>query len=170
MQTFEGKMNAAHMRFGVIVGRFNELITRNLLQGACDTLKRYGASEADISIVWVPGAFEIPLIAKQLALSGNVDAIICLGAVIRGATPHFDYVAGQCASGITAASMESGVPMAFGVLTTNTLEQAIERAGSKVGNKGSEAAICAIEMADLLRQLDNTKPNESCCSKAFAVK
>lgn len=169
MQIYEGKVNATQMRFGIVVSRFNEIISRNLLQGALETLKRHGADDSNITVVWVPGAFEIPLAAKKLAFSGTVDTVICLGAVIRGATPHFEYVASQCASGINTAGLESGLPVIFGVLTTDTVEQAIERAGSKSGNKGSEVSVSAIEMVDLLRQMGLPKAKHESCSKAFSV-
>ncbi|MCT4661848.1 MAG: 6,7-dimethyl-8-ribityllumazine synthase [Tissierellales bacterium] len=135
----------------MIVGRFNEFIGGKLLDGAIDALKRHGVDENDISLIWVPGAFEIPLAAKRLAVSGNYDAIICLGAVIRGATPHFDYVANEVSKGIANISIETGVPISFGVLTTDTIEQAIERAGTKAGNKGFDAANTAIEMVNLFK-------------------
>lgn len=153
MNEYAGNLNASDMRFGIVVSRFNELMTRALLQGAMDCLKRHGSKEDSLTVAWVPGAFEIPLAAKKLADSHQFDAVICLGVVIRGETPHFDYVAGQAAGGILKASMESGVPVAFGVLTTENMEQAWARSGSKAGNKGYEAAEAAIEMVDLLRQL-----------------
>ena len=146
------------MRIAIACSRFNDLITDRLLAGARDTLERHGVDAGSIIEVWAPGAFELPLVAKTLAASGEVDAVICLGAVIRGATGHYDLVAGQCASGIQSAQLETGVPVIFGVLTTETIEQAIERAGTKLGNKGSEAAVAAIEMADLLRQLPKAPP------------
>lgn len=146
------------MRIAIACARFNDLITDRLLAGARDTLERHGVDPGSITEVWAPGAFELPLVAKTLAASGEVDAVICLGAVIRGATGHYDLVAGQCASGIQAAQLETGVPIIFGVLTTETIEQAIERAGTKLGNKGSEAAAAAIEMADLIRQLPKPAP------------
>lgn len=149
----EGKLEASGIKVGIIVSRFNSFICERLLEGAMDTLIRHGASDEDIHLVRVPGAFEIPLIAKKLATSKNYDAIICLGAVIRGATPHFEYVSAEVSKGIAAASMETGVPISFGVLTTDSLEQAIERAGSKAGNKGSDAAISVIEMVNLCKEL-----------------
>jgi 6,7-dimethyl-8-ribityllumazine synthase len=149
----EGSLNAAGKRFGLIVSRFNELISRKLLEGAVDCLIRHQASNDDITVTWVPGAFEIPLAAKKMAASGKYDAIICLGAVIRGSTPHFDYVAAEVSKGCAHVSMDSGIPVAFGVLTTETIEQAIERAGTKAGNKGFDAAMTAIEMADLVPKL-----------------
>jgi 6,7-dimethyl-8-ribityllumazine synthase len=151
--TYEGRLDAAGIRVAVVVSRFNELITRQLLEGARDGLRRHGADEEALSVVWVPGAFEIPLVARRLARSGAFDAVVCLGAVIRGATPHFDHVASQAAAGIARAGQDTGVPVIFGVLTTDTIEQAIERAGTKAGNKGYDAAVAAIEMANLLRQL-----------------
>ena len=153
-KTLEGKISAEGYRFGLVASRFNDFITGHLLEGALDALRRHGAEEEGLTLVRVPGAFEIPLAAKKLAASGRFDAIVCLGAVIRGATPHFDYVAGEVAKGVAAASLESGVPIAFGVLTTDTIEQAIERAGTKAGNKGFDAACAAIEMANLFKQLD----------------
>ena len=153
MKTFEGKLNAKGLRFNIIVGRFNEFIGGKLLEGAKDALIRHGAELDDIDITWVPGAFEIPLVAKKVAASKNYDSVICLGAVIRGNTPHFDYVASEVTKGIAHVSIESEVPVIFGVLTTDTIEQAIERAGTKAGNKGFDAAVTAIEMANLLKQL-----------------
>ncbi|HEV3233306.1 MAG TPA: 6,7-dimethyl-8-ribityllumazine synthase [Candidatus Dormibacteraeota bacterium] len=153
MEVKAGKLNASKRRFGIVVARFNDFVTGKLLEGAVDTLVRMGAAEGDITVVWVPGAFEIPVAAARLARGGKVDAVICLGTVIRGQTPHFDYVAGQCASGIAAISLETGLPVILGVLTTETMEQAIDRAGGKMGNKGAEAAEAAVEMADLLGQL-----------------
>lgn len=152
-RVFEGKLQAEGMRFAIVVSRFNDFIGEHLVGGALDALNRNGAKEEDVSIFKVPGAFEIPLVAKQLALQKNYDAIICLGAVIRGATPHFEYVSAEVSKGIASASLETGTPMAFGVITTDNLEQAIERAGSKAGNKGWSAAIAAIEMVDLLRKI-----------------
>jgi 6,7-dimethyl-8-ribityllumazine synthase len=149
----EGRLTAAGLRFVVVVGRFNGFITERLLAGAMDALTRAGADAAQIDVVKVPGSWEIPLAAAELARQHRYDAVICLGAVIRGETPHFDYVAGEAAKGIARASAETGVPVAFGVLTANTLEQAIDRAGGKGGNKGFDAAMTAIEMANLLRAL-----------------
>lgn len=153
MKTYEGKLIASGLKFGIVVGRFNEFIGSKLLSGAIDTFKRHGAKEDDIEITWVPGAFEIPLVAKKLAKSKKYDAVICLGAVIRGATPHFEYVSSEVTKGIASVSLDSELPVIFGVLTTDTIEQAIERAGTKAGNKGSEAAITAIEMANLLKEI-----------------
>ncbi|QAA34789.1 6,7-dimethyl-8-ribityllumazine synthase [Clostridium manihotivorum] len=152
MKIYEGKLIAQGLKFGIIVGRFNEFIGGKLLSGALDGLKRHGALENEIEIAWVPGAFEIPLIAKKLAKSNKYDAVICLGAVIKGSTPHFDYVSSEVSKGIASVSLETEVPVIFGVLTTDTIEQAIERAGTKAGNKGYDAAITAIEMANLLRE------------------
>ena len=149
----EGQLLAEGLRFAIVVSRFNDFISSRLVEGAMDALKRHGASEEQVVLVKVPGAFETPLAAKKLAESGQYDAVICLGAVIRGATPHFDYVAAEVSKGIANVALESNVPVTFGVLTTDTLEQAIERAGSKSGNKGSEAAIAAIEMANLYKEL-----------------
>lgn len=151
MKIYEGKLIAEGLRFGIIVGRFNEFIGGKLLDGAIDAIKRHGGAEEDIEISWVPGAFEIPLIAKKLAKSGRYDAVICLGAVIRGATPHFDYVSGEVTKGVALVGLETEVPTVFGVLTVDTIEQAIERAGTKAGNKGFEAAVTAIEMANLMK-------------------
>jgi 6,7-dimethyl-8-ribityllumazine synthase len=149
----EGKLDAAGLRFGIVVGRFNSFISERLLEGAVDALVRHGASDGDIDVIRVPGSFEIPLAAQKLATAKKHDALICLGAVIRGATPHFDYVAGEVAKGIAQVSLASGTPIAFGVLTTDTIEQAVERAGTKAGNKGFEAAMTAIETANLFREL-----------------
>lgn len=153
MKTYEGKLIARDYKFAVIVGRFNEFISGHLLSGALDCLKRHEAEEDNIEIIWVPGSFEIPLAAQKAAASKRYDAVICLGAVIRGATPHFDYVASEVAKGIAAVGLNTGIPVIFGVITSDTLEQAIERAGSKAGNKGWQAAASAIEMADLSKQL-----------------
>jgi 6,7-dimethyl-8-ribityllumazine synthase len=153
VRVFEGHLNADGMRFAAVVSRFNDFISARLLEGALDTLTRHGAKTEDIEVFRVPGSFEIPLVAKKLALSGKYHAIICLGAVIRGSTPHFDYVAAEVSKGIAAAGLETGVPIIFGVLTTDTIEQAIERAGTKAGNKGASAAAAAIEVADLLRKI-----------------
>lgn len=153
MLTHEGKLVGTGMKVGIIVGRFNGFISTKLLEGAMDALIRHGVLEEDVMTAWSPGAFEIPLIAKKMAKSKKYDAIVCLGAVIRGATAHFDYVAGEVSKGIAHVSLETEVPVIFGVLTTDTLEQAIERAGTKAGNKGFDAAMAAIEMANLLRQL-----------------
>jgi 6,7-dimethyl-8-ribityllumazine synthase len=150
---FEGQLRAEGMRFGLVVSRFNDFITGRLLEGCCDGLLRHGAQESDIAIYKVPGAFEIPLAAKKLAATGKYDAVICLGAVIRGATPHFDYIAAEVSKGVANVSLETGVPVVFGVLTTDTIEQAVERAGTKAGNKGAEAAATAIEMVDLLKHV-----------------
>jgi 6,7-dimethyl-8-ribityllumazine synthase len=145
----EGVLQASGKRFAIVASRFNELITRKLLEGAVDCLIRHGAQQENIAVVWVPGAFEIPLAAKKIAQTQRFDAVICLGAVIRGSTPHFDYIAAEVTKGIAATALETGKPIAFGVLTTNTIEQAVERAGMKAGNKGFDAAMTAIEMADL---------------------
>jgi 6,7-dimethyl-8-ribityllumazine synthase len=150
---YEGQLVSNGLRYGIVVGRFNEFISFRLLDGALDALKRHGAQEQDIEIAYVPGSFEIPLIAKKMAESGKYDAIITLGAVIRGATPHFDYVCAETAKGVAAVGLQTGVPTIFGVLTTDSIEQAVERAGTKAGNKGWEAAISAIEMANLTRSL-----------------
>jgi 6,7-dimethyl-8-ribityllumazine synthase len=157
MTTFEGKLSGKGLRFALIVGRFNELISGQLLQGALDNLRRHDVAEADVDVAWVPGAFEMPLIAQHLAASRSYDAVICLGAVIRGGTPHWEYVAGEAAKGIAKVSLDTGVPVVFGVLTTDTIDQAIERAGTKAGNKGWAAATSALEMANLLRTLPGGK-------------
>ena len=150
----EGMLDGAGLRVGLVASRFNDLITRRLLDGALDGLTRHGVDAGDVTVAWVPGAFELPLVASRLAASGRFDAIIALGAVIRGDTGHYEHVAGQTASGIARVALDTGLPVVFGVLTTDTIEQAIERAGSKAGNKGFEAAATAIETADLLRRLD----------------
>ena len=149
----EGDLAATGRTFGVVASRFNDFIVRPLLDGALDAIKRHGGDTAAVDVVWVPGSYEIPLVAKRLALSGKYDAIVCLGAVIRGATAHFDYVAGGVASGISAVALEANLPVIFGVLTTDTIEQAIERSGTKAGNKGFEAVVTAIEMASLMDQM-----------------
>jgi len=151
--TYTGKLSGRGLRVALICARFNDLITERLLAGALDSLRRHDVDDDSITVAWVPGAFELPVVAKRLAASGDYDAIVCLGAVIRGATGHYEQVANQCAAGIARASLDTGVPVIFGVLTTDTIEQAIERAGVKAGNKGADAAASAIEMADLLRQL-----------------
>ena len=153
VMTLEGKLVAKELKFGIVVARFNEFITNKLLSGAIDTFVRHGAEEDDIQVAWVPGAFEIPLVAQKMALSGKYDAVICLGAVIRGSTPHFDYVCAEAAKGVGQVGLSSGVPTIFGVITADTIEQAIERAGTKAGNKGSDAAMSAIEMANLFKSL-----------------
>lgn len=147
----EGNLDASKLKFGIIVSRFNELVAKGLLAGAEDCLKRHGAKDENIDIFWVPGAFEIPPVAKRIAK--NYDAVICLGAVIRGGTPHFEYVASEVAKGVAKVSLETGVPVIFGVLTTDNLEQALERAGAKPGNKGFAAALAAIELANLSKQI-----------------
>jgi len=155
MRTIEGKLDASGLRFGIVIARFNEFISGKLLAGCLDGLKRHGADEQAIEVVWLPGSFEIPLLAKNMAASGNYDAVICLGAVIRGATPHFDYVAAEVSKGVAQAALETGRPVIFGVLTTDNIEQAIERAGTKGGNKGFDAALAAIEMANVIKELKN---------------
>lgn len=154
MKKLEGKLNAGNSKFGIIVGRFNEFIGSKLLDGAIDALKRHGASEDNIEIAWAPGAFEIPLVAKKMAKSKKYDAIICLGAVIRGATPHFDYVSSEVSKGIAHVMLETEVPVIFGILTTDSIEQAIERAGTKSGNKGFDVAVTAIEMVNLIKTIE----------------
>jgi 6,7-dimethyl-8-ribityllumazine synthase len=148
-----GKLDATGMRFGIVVARFNELVSHRLLDGAVDALVRHGAGDADITVAWVPGSFEIPMAARELAEHGGVDAVVCLGVVIRGETPHFDYVAGEAARGIGGVHAATGVPAGFGVVTAESLEQALDRAGGKHGNKGADAAIAVIEMVSLLRDL-----------------
>lgn len=153
MKIIQGELQAKGLRFAVVVSRFNDFITSKLLDGAVDALVRHGAKEEDIEVVKVPGAFEIPLTAKKLASKGSYNAVICLGTVIRGATPHFDYVAAEVSKGVASASLETGIPIAFGVITSDTIEQAVERAGTKSGNKGFDAAITAIEMAQIMKKL-----------------
>jgi 6,7-dimethyl-8-ribityllumazine synthase len=153
MNIFEGNLVSEGLKFGIVVGRFNEFIGGKLLEGALDALKRHGVKEEDIDIAWVPGAFEIPLVAKKMAKSPKYDGVICLGAVIKGSTSHYDYVCSEVTKGIASVSLESEKPVMFGVLTTNTIEQAIERAGTKAGNKGYESAVSAIEMANLLKTI-----------------
>lgn len=150
---YEGHLVSQGLKYGVVVGRFNEFISSKLLGGALDAFKRHGAQEEEVEVAWVPGAFEIPLIAQKMAESGKYDAVITLGAVIRGSTPHFDYVCNEAAKGVAAVGLKTGVPTVFGVLTVDTIEQAIERAGTKAGNKGYEAAVTAIEMANLTKLL-----------------
>lgn len=151
-KTFEGHLIGTGLKFGIVVGRFNEFITSKLLGGAEDALKRHGVEDENVDIAWVPGAYEIPMIAKRMADSGKYDAVITLGTVIRGSTPHFDYVCSEVSKGVAQVSMQSGVPTIFGVITTDTIEQAIERAGTKAGNKGWDSAMSAIEMAHLTKQ------------------
>jgi 6,7-dimethyl-8-ribityllumazine synthase len=151
MTTYEGNLVGTGLKFAIVASRFNELLSTRLVSGAMDALTRHDVAEADIDTAWVPGAFELPLVAKKLADSGRYDAVIALGVVIRGGTPHFEYVASEVAKGIAKASLDSGVPVSFGVITADTIEQAVERAGTKQGNKGWEAASAAIEMANLLK-------------------
>lgn len=153
MKVYEGNLIGKGLKAAIVVGRFNEFIGGKLLSGAIDALKRHGVSEEDIDIVWVPGAFEIPLVAKKLAKKDQYDGVICLGAVIKGATPHFDFVSSEATKGVAQASMETEKPIVFGVLTTDTIEQAIERAGTKAGNKGYDAGVTFIEMANLLKEI-----------------
>lgn len=159
-EKYEGKLVGEGLSFAIVVSRFNAFITGRLLEGAQDALLRHGVAEESIDVAWVPGAFEIPLVAKRLAESGRYDAVVCLGAVIRGATPHFDYVANEVSKGVATVGFSTGVPTLFGVLTTDTIEQAVERAGTKAGNKGFDAAVAAIEMANLVRALaeEHTAP------------
>ena len=154
MNLLEGKLLAEGQRIGIVAGRFNEFITSKLLGGALDAFKRHGGDEANIDLAWVPGAFEIPLIASKMAKSGKYDAVICVGAVIRGNTSHYDYVCNEVSKGIASVSLETGVPVLFGVLTTENIEQAIERAGTKAGNKGYDCALSAIEMVNLIKEFE----------------
>jgi 6,7-dimethyl-8-ribityllumazine synthase len=156
-----GRLEGGGKRFGIVVSRFNDLITRRLLEGAVDCLRRHGVGDADVEVAWVPGAWEIPLVLRRLAATGRFDAVVALGAVIRGSTPHFEYVSGAVASGVASVGAELGIPAIFGVLTTDTIEQAIERAGTKAGNKGWESALAAIEMADLLRAIGEAEGEAS---------
>ena len=153
MKTFEGKLVSKQIKIGIVAARFNEFITAKLLSGAMDGLVRHDVAEEDIHVAWVPGAFEIPLIASKMAKSGKYDAVICLGTVIRGATPHFDYVCAEASKGIAQVSLQTGVPVAFGVLTTETIQQAVERAGTKAGNKGVDCAMAAMEMVNLFKEM-----------------
>lgn len=153
MKIFEGDLQAKGLKFGIVMSRFNEFITAKLLDGAIDALVRHGAREEDIDVAKVPGSFEIPLIARKMAAKGTYSAIICLGTIIRGATPHFEYIAAEVSKGIASVSLETGTPIAFGIITSDTIEQAVERAGTKSGNKGWDAAVTAIEMAQLQRKL-----------------
>jgi 6,7-dimethyl-8-ribityllumazine synthase len=153
MKIFEGELQAKGLKFGIVISRFNEFITSKLLDGAMDALVRHGAKQEDIDVIKVPGSFEIPMVARKMAQKNTYNAIICLGTVIRGATPHFDYIAAEVSKGIASASMEAGIPIAFGVIMSDTIEQAVERAGTKSGNKGWDAALTAIEMAQLMKKL-----------------
>lgn len=155
MQIIEGQLSIQNKKIAIVAGRFNSLISKQLIDGAVDALKRHGLSEENIQLAWVPGAFEIPLIAQQFAKKDDIDAIICLGAVIRGSTPHFDFVANEVSKGIAHVSLDHQKPIAFGVLTTDSIEQALERAGTKAGNKGADAAVTVIEMLSLMAQIDN---------------
>ena len=153
MKVIEGVYSGEGLKIGIIASRFNEFITSKLVSGAEDCLKRHGVADDDMSVAWVPGAFEIPVIAKRMASSGKYDAVICVGAVIRGATSHYDYVCSEVSKGITAVSLETGIPVLFGILTTDTIEQAIERAGTKAGNKGTDCAMSALEMVNLIKNI-----------------
>ncbi len=155
MRIIEGQLSISNKKIAIVAGRFNSLITKQLIDGAVDALKRHGLNEDNIQLAWVPGAYEIPLIAQQFAKKADVDAVICLGAVIRGSTPHFDFVANEVSKGIAHVSLEQQKPIAFGVLTTDSIEQALERAGTKAGNKGADAAITVIEMLNLMAEIDN---------------
>jgi len=154
MRTFEGKLTSDNIKIGIVASRFNEFITSKLISGAMDGLIRHDVPEDSIHLAWVPGAFEIPLIASKMAKSGKYDAVICLGAVIRGATSHYDYVCSEVSKGIAAVSLETGIPVLFGILTTENIEQAIERAGTKAGNKGYDCALSAIEMVNVIREIE----------------
>ncbi|MDR3685404.1 MAG: 6,7-dimethyl-8-ribityllumazine synthase [Coriobacteriia bacterium] len=153
MSTYEGHLVATGLKFGVVISRFNELLSSRLLSGAKDAIVRHGASESDIDVAWVPGAFEIPVVASKLAASGRYDAVLALGVIIRGGTPHFEYIASEVSKGIAKVGMDTGVPVMFGVITADTIEQAVERSGTKAGNKGWEAAEAAIEMANLVKAM-----------------
>jgi 6,7-dimethyl-8-ribityllumazine synthase len=153
VKTLEGVLSAKGLKFGIVISRFNEFFSTKLLDGALDCLQRHGAEEKNITVAWVPGGFEIPLVAKRMAVSGKFDAVIALGALIRGNTPHFEYIAAEVAKGLAAGALETGLPVLFGVITTDTIEQAIERSGTKAGNKGFDAAQAAIEMANLYKAL-----------------
>lgn len=153
-QHVQGSLSAENARFAIVVGRFNQFVSQSLLDGALDCLARHGIKDENITVYWVPGAFEIPLIAQKAAESGKCEAVICLGAIIRGATPHFEYISANAAKGVSAAALQSGLPVIFGILTTNSIEQAIERAGTKSGNKGWDAALAALEMVDLIRKME----------------
>jgi 6,7-dimethyl-8-ribityllumazine synthase len=155
VKVIEGKMVVKGQKFGVIASRFNDFMTKELVSGCIDTLVRHGADDKDITVAWVPGAFEIPLVAQKMAKSKSFDALICLGTVIRGATPHFDYIAAEVSKGVAKVSLDNSIPVIFGVITADSIEQAVERAGSKSGNKGSDAALCAIEMVNLGSQIKN---------------
>lgn len=156
-KVLEGKLSAQGLKFAIIVSRFNSLVTQRLLDGAMDALRRHGADENSITIAWTPGSFELPLVAKKFAQTGKYDAVICLGCIIRGDTPHFEYVASETAKGIAQVMLETGVPTVFGVVTADTLEQALERAGAKAGNRGFDAAMTAMEMANLLREIETER-------------
>jgi 6,7-dimethyl-8-ribityllumazine synthase len=158
VEVITGKLDATGMRFGIVVGRFNDVVSQRLLEGAIDILIRHGARDGDLVVAWVPGSFEIPVAARELAEHGNVDAIVCLGVVIRGETSHYDLVAGEAARGVAAVHAASGVPASFGVVTAENLEQALDRAGGKAGNKGADAALAAVEMVSLLRAIRRPKP------------
>jgi len=160
-KTHEGSLVAEGLRFAIAASRFNELITNRLLSGALDAIKRHGGSDEAVEVAWVPGSFEMPLVAQTMAESGRFDAVICLGAIIRGGTPHFEYIASQAARGIAQAALSTGVPVIFGVITAETVEQAIERAGTKAGNRGFNAAVSAIEMANLMREMRGLKQKPS---------
>jgi 6,7-dimethyl-8-ribityllumazine synthase len=148
-----GRLDATGMRVGIVVARFNDFVAQRLLEGAVDALVRHGADEGDLTVVWVPGSFEVPLAAQELATGGRVDAVVCLGVVVRGDTPHFDYVAGEASKGVSAIGLQARLPVSFGLVTTDTMEQAIDRAGGKHGNKGADAALAAVEMVSLLRSM-----------------
>ena len=165
---FEGDLTASGRSFGIVASRFNDFIVRPLLDGALDAIKRHGGDLGAVDVIWVPGSYEVPLAAKRLALTGRYHAVVCLGAVIRGATAHFDYVAGGVSSGISAVALETNLPIVFGVITTDTIEQAIERAGTKAGNKGFEAAVSAIEMVSLMERVDE-RPDRNDASENVRI-
>lgn len=156
-KVYEGHLVGEGLRFGIVVGRFNEFITHKLLSGALDALVRHGVDEQDVEVAWVPGALEIPVVARRMVTKNKYDAVICLGTVIRGGTPHFEYIAAEAAKGVAKVSLDTGMPVIFGVITADTIEQAIERAGTKAGNKGWQAAVSGIEMANLLRSLESSQ-------------
>ena len=153
VKVIEGNLIVKNKRFGIVASRFNDMMTKELVAGCCDTLTRHGAADADIAVAWVPGAFELPAVAQKMAKTGSYDAVICLGTVIRGSTPHFDFVASEAAKGCAKVGLDSGIPVVFGVITADTIEQAVERSGSKDGNKGKDAAMTAIEMVNLMGQI-----------------
>lgn len=169
MKTITGKLDATGLRLGIAVARFNELVSDKLLQGALDSWRRHGGAEDDVTVTWVPGSFELPLVARELATSGNVDVVVCLGTVIRGETPHFDYVAGQTAAGIARVGLDVAMPVLFGVVTAESLEQALDRAGGKHGNKGADAVTAAIETVRVIRQIRSADRTEVAATPRFGA-